>query len=62
MLKRIISRLDIKNQTLVKGINLEGLRSLGNPNYFAKKYYGLLEKKKNHSKFKIRNVLLASIN
>ena len=39
MLKRIISRLDIKNQTLVKGINLEGLRSLGNPNYFAKKYY-----------------------
>jgi len=39
MLKRIISRLDIKNQTLVKGINLEGLRSLGDPIYFAKKYY-----------------------
>ena len=27
--KRIISRLDIKNNFLVKGINLEGLRVLG---------------------------------
>jgi len=39
MLKRIISRLDVKNGVLVKGINLEGLRNLGDPNYFAKKYY-----------------------
>ena len=39
MLKRIISRLDVKNGILVKGINLEGLRNLGDPNYFAKKYY-----------------------
>lgn len=39
MFKRIISRLDVKNGILVKGINLEGLRNLGDPNYFAKKYY-----------------------
>ena len=39
MLKRIISRLDVKNGVLVKGINLEGLRNLGDPNYFAEKYY-----------------------
>ena len=36
---RIIPRLDIKNSYLVKGINLEGLRSLGSPEIFAKKYY-----------------------
>ncbi len=37
--KRIISRLDIKNNSLVKGIHLEGLRVLGNPRYFTNKYY-----------------------
>ena len=31
MYKRIISRLDIKNGILVKGIGLEGLRNLGDP-------------------------------
>ena len=36
---RIIPRLDIKNGLLVKGINLEGLRVLGKPFDFAKKYY-----------------------
>ncbi len=36
---RIIARLDIKNQNLIKTINLEGLRVLGDPNKFAKKYY-----------------------
>ena len=36
---RIIPRLDIKNGLLVKGINLEGLRVLGNSFDFAKKYY-----------------------
>ena len=36
---RVIARLDIKNQYLIKGINLEGLRKLGDPNEFAKKYY-----------------------
>ncbi|MAI75709.1 MAG: imidazole glycerol phosphate synthase cyclase subunit, partial [Rickettsiales bacterium] len=38
-LKRIISRLDIKGPNLVKGINLEGLRVLGNPDFFSKHYY-----------------------
>lgn len=36
---RIISRLDIKGTNLIKGIHLEGLRKLGDPNYFAKVYY-----------------------
>lgn len=37
--KRIIGRLDIKNNNLVKGIHLEGLRVLGDPSYFSNKYY-----------------------
>lgn len=36
---RIISRLDVKGPHLVKGIQFEGLRKLGDPNVFAKKYY-----------------------
>ena len=36
---RIIPKLDIKNGLLIKGINLEGLRVLGQPNDFAKYYY-----------------------
>ncbi len=36
---RIVARLDIKNENLIKGIHLEGLRKLGDPNEFAKKYY-----------------------
>jgi len=36
---RIIPRLDVKGPNLVKGIHLEGLRVLGNPNDFAKYYY-----------------------
>lgn len=36
---RIISRLDVKRQHLVKGIHLEGLRKLGSPRDFTKKYY-----------------------
>ena len=36
---RIIPKLDIKNHNLVKGINLEGLRVLGNPRKFAETYY-----------------------
>lgn len=39
MYKRIIAKLDIKGPDLVKGIHLEGLRVLGNPNFFAKEYY-----------------------
>ena len=36
---RIIPRLDIKAPNLVKGIHLEGLRVVGNPGEFAKKYF-----------------------
>ena len=36
---RIIPRLDIKGSNLIKGIQLEGLRIIGDPNTFAKKYY-----------------------
>ena len=36
---RLIARLDIKSSNLIKGIHLEGLRVLGNPNEFALDYY-----------------------
>lgn len=36
---RIIARLDIKGPNVVKGIHLEGLRVLGNPEEFATHYY-----------------------
>ena len=36
---RTIGRLDVKNSNLIKSINLEGLRIVGNPNSFAKEYY-----------------------
>lgn len=36
---RIIPRLDIKNGILIKGINLEGLRVLGDPYEYAQHYY-----------------------
>lgn len=36
---RLIARVDIKNQHVIKGIQFDGLRKLGNPNEFAKKYY-----------------------
>ncbi len=36
---RIIARLDIKGPNLIKGVQLEGLRVIGNPNNFATKYY-----------------------
>lgn len=38
--KRVIARLDVKNEALVKGIHLEGLRVLGRPELFAEHYYG----------------------
>lgn len=37
--KRLIARLDVKNDALVKGIHLEGLRALGSPKSFAELYY-----------------------
>ena len=36
---RLIARLDVKNDHLVKGIQLEGLRKLGDPHDFAADYY-----------------------
>lgn len=38
-LKRLIARLDVKNDFVIKGIHLEGLRKIGNPNELAMKYY-----------------------
>ena len=36
---RLIPRLDIKGPNLIKGVHLEGLRVLGNPRDFARRYY-----------------------
>ncbi|WP_432240587.1 imidazole glycerol phosphate synthase subunit HisF [Herbaspirillum robiniae] len=36
---RIIPRLDIKGANLIKGIHLEGLRVMGDPQEFALRYY-----------------------
>ncbi len=36
---RIIPRLDIKGKNLIKGVQLEGLRVIGDPNTYALKYY-----------------------
>jgi len=36
---RLIARIDIKNENVIKGIQFDGLRKLGNPNDFARRYY-----------------------
>lgn len=36
---RLIARLDIKGPNLIKGVHLEGLRVMGNPQEFARRYY-----------------------
>jgi cyclase len=36
---RIIARLDIKGESVIKGIAFEGLRKIGDPNEMAIKYY-----------------------
>jgi len=36
---RLIARLDIKGPNLIKGIHLEGLRVIGNPQEYARRYY-----------------------
>jgi cyclase len=36
---RIIPRLDIKGKNLIKGVQLEGLRVMGDPQEFALRYY-----------------------
>ncbi len=39
MKKRIIARIDVKNEFAIKGIHLEGLRKVGDPNNLALNYY-----------------------
>ncbi|MFV3077878.1 imidazole glycerol phosphate synthase subunit HisF [Niveispirillum fermenti] len=39
MTPRLIARLDIKGRNLIKGIQLEGLRVLGDPADFARRHY-----------------------
>lgn len=36
---RLIARLDIKSPNLIKGVHLEGLRVIGDPQLFARRYY-----------------------
>jgi imidazole glycerol-phosphate synthase subunit HisF len=36
---RVIARIDVKNDYVIKGIHLEGLRKVGKPNDLARKYY-----------------------
>ena len=36
---RLIARLDVKAPNLVKGVQQEGLRKLGDPNIYAQRYY-----------------------
>ncbi|GAB6052569.1 glycosyl amidation-associated protein WbuZ [Magnetospira thiophila] len=36
---RLIARLDIKGSNLIKGVHLEGLRKIGDPQAFAQRYY-----------------------
>ena len=38
-LKRVIARLDIKSDNLIKGVQLEGLRVVGKPKDFAIDYF-----------------------
>jgi imidazole glycerol-phosphate synthase subunit HisF len=36
---RVVARIDVKNEFAIKGIHLEGLRKVGNPNTMARNYY-----------------------
>lgn len=36
---RLIARLDVKGQSIIKGVHLEGLRVLGDPQEYASRYY-----------------------
>ncbi len=36
---RLIARLDVKGPNLIKGVHLEGLRVIGDPQEFARRYY-----------------------
>ena len=36
---RLIARLDVKGKNLIKGVHLEGLRVIGDPQEYARRYY-----------------------
>ena len=36
---RLIARLDVKSDSLIKAVNLEGIRKIGDPNEYALRYY-----------------------
>lgn len=36
---RLIARLDIKGENLIKGVHLEGLRVIGDPQVYTRRYY-----------------------
>ena len=38
-LTRLIARLDIKGENMIKGVHLEGLRVIGDPQVYARRYY-----------------------
>ncbi len=38
-MKRVIARLEIKSNNVVKGIRMEGLRKIGNPEILVEKYF-----------------------
>ena len=38
-IKRIIPKLEIKNDKLIKGIQFEGLRVIGDPVDYSKKFF-----------------------
>jgi cyclase len=37
--KRVIARLDVKGENVIKGIHMEGLRIIGDPEEHARRYY-----------------------
>jgi imidazole glycerol-phosphate synthase subunit HisF len=37
--ERLIARLDVKGPNLIKGVHLEGLRVIGDPQVYARRYY-----------------------
>ena len=37
--KRIIPKLEIKNKNLIKGVQFEGLRIIGDPVLYAKEFF-----------------------
>ena len=36
---RVIAKIDVKSSFVIKGVNFEGMRKIGNAKFFAKKYF-----------------------